>query len=1133
MRKVILLCTFLLMFITLLIAQEPEWLWATQAGGTSYDYGRDITIDNDGNVYVVGSFWETATFGSYNLISSGDIDVFITKMDANGNYQWATQAGGTNMDIGFSIAIDDLGNSYITGCFSGTANFGPFTLTGTWGTKIFVAKIDASGNWLWVKQVVGSGYDDRGLDITIDDTGNIHIIGFFRDTKTFGTYTLTSVTGSDIFVAMMDSNGNWLWVEQISGPNLTNGDAIITDDAGNSYVTGGFEGSSNFGSFNLTSNGLSDIFVAKLDISGNWQWAVSVGDVSGDFGKSIEIDNNNNCYVTGSFLGTVNFVGSNSIISSGSADIFVAKIDNNGNWQWAIKAGSVDWDGGYNNITDDSGNNYVTGVFKNVATFGSHTLTSYGNYDIFVTKIDANGNWLWVTQAGGIDEDKGMGITIDDEGCCYITGGFCDVSYFDTHSITSNGSSDIFVAKLNDDLIAEFTSDITTGYVPLVVNFTDLSTLQNEIISWEWDFQNDGIFDSSVQNPTYTYLQTGIYDVKLRINDGANQDSLIINSYITVNPPEANFSVDTTTGYSPLNVTFSDQSLGNITFWEWDFQNDGVVDSYEQNPIYTYYQAGSYDVKLWVSDGTYSDSLIIINYISVTPPVANFTANTTTGYCPLNVTFSDQSLGNITSWEWDFDSDGTIDSYLQNPDFIYSEIGIYTVSLTVSDGFNTDTKVEENYITVEGPSADFIADVTTGYVPLEVEFTDLSVGNIISWEWDFQNDGTIDSFEENPIWIYEEPDIYSVSLTISDGINTDTELKEEYITVYIPLIAEFEANITSGVVPLEIQFTDLSTGNIIEWSWDFENDGTIDSNEQNPSWIYEESDIYTVSLTISDGINTDIETKVEYISVYDSLIAEFVADSTLGFAPLEVQFTDLSTHSQNPIIIWEWDFQNDGIIDSYLQNPIYTYSEAGIYTVSLTVSDGVDEDIEIKEDYITVIEPLDADFEADVTSGDAPLEVQFTDLSTGQILGWMWDFDNDGTIDSNEQNPIYTYNDAGVYTVSLTITDGSNEDTEIKEDYITVIFTGVYNEVIPLETKLYQNHPNPFNPVTNIQFDIKENKTGVLSIFNLKGQILKSQRFNSGRHDYAWNADKHGSGLYFYKLKTENIIQTKKMLLLK
>jgi PKD repeat protein len=675
-------------------------------------------------------------------------------------------------------------------------------------------------------------------------------------------------------------------------------------------------------------------------------------------------------------------------------------------------------------------------------------MSSIGGDDIFVAKMDVDGNWLWATKAGGIDDDCGKGIAIDDYSNSYVTGFFSNVATFSTTTLSSSGENDIFVAKLESDFEANFNANPTSGYVPLEVEFTDLSI--GNIVSWQWDFQNDGVIDSYLQNPDFTYTEIGVYAVSLTVSDGFNTDTKVEENYITAEGPTADFIANVTIGYVPLEVEFTDLSTGNIILWQWDFQNDGVIDS-----------------------------------------------------------------------------------YLQNPDFIYSEIGVYTVSLTVSDGFYTDTKVEENYIIVEGPMADFIANVTIGYVPLEVEFTDLSSGNIISWQWDFQNDGIIDSSEQNPIWIYEESDLYTVSLTISDGVNTDTETKIEYISAYDSLIAEFEANITSGVVPLEIQFADLSTGNIIEWSWDFENDGIIDSNEQNPIWIYEESDLYTVSLTISDGINTDIETKVEYISVYDSLIAEFEADSTFGYAPLEVQFTDLSTPSQNPIIIWEWDFQNDGIIDSYLQNPIYIYSEAGVYTVSLTISDSVNEDTEIKEDYITVIEPLDADFEANITSGNAPLEVQFTDLSTGDITGWMWDFDNDGTIDSNEQNPIYTYNDAGVYTVSLTITDGSNEDTEIKEDYITVISTGIHNEIIPSETRLYHNHPNPFNPITNIQLDIKKNETGVLSIYNIKGQLLESQQFEAGQHNFNWDASEQSSGVYLYKLQTESFSKTNKMLLLK
>jgi PKD repeat protein len=177
--------------------------------------------------------------------------------------------------------------------------------------------------------------------------------------------------------------------------------------------------------------------------------------------------------------------------------------------------------------------------------------------------------------------------------------------------------------------------------------------------------------------------------------------------------------------------------------------------------------------------------------------------------------------------------------------------------------------------------------------------------------------------------------------------------------------------------------------------------------------------------------------------------------------------------------------------------------------------------------------PIEVDFSADPLTGAVPLEVQFTDTSSGNITNWEWDFDNDGNIDSTEENPSHTYTDAGDHSVSLTVSDGSNSDSEVKIDYIEVTVTDAGNDLPSYLTGLYKNHPNPFNPTTNIQFDIKDNETGVLTIFNIKGQIMVSQSFNFGRHDFIWNADNCSSGVYFYKLQTESFTETKKMLLLK
>ncbi|MDP8269445.1 MAG: SBBP repeat-containing protein [Candidatus Tenebribacter davisii] len=325
MKKALVGLIFIIFTITL-SAQEPEWQWASQAGGSSVDVGESITIDDDGNSYVTGIFSETAPFGFYSLTSSGSYDIFVAKMDANGNWLWATKAGGSGSDYGDSIAIDGDGNSYVTGSFEETATFGSYSLTSSGSADIFVAKMDANGNWLWVTKAGGSSCDDS-YGITIDSNGSSYVTGRFGGTATFGSYSLTSSGSADIFVAKMDVNGNWLWATQAGGSGFDFGESIAIDGDGNSYITGNFSATATFGSYSLTSSGSADIFVAKMDANGNWLWVTKAGGSSWDDSYGITIDSNGSSYVTGDFSATATF-GSYSLTSSGSADIFVAKLGN-------------------------------------------------------------------------------------------------------------------------------------------------------------------------------------------------------------------------------------------------------------------------------------------------------------------------------------------------------------------------------------------------------------------------------------------------------------------------------------------------------------------------------------------------------------------------------------------------------------------------------------------------------------------------------------------------------------------------------------------------------------------------------------------------------------------------------------
>jgi len=163
--------------------------------------------------------------------------------------------------------------------------------------------------------------------------------------------------------------------------------------------------------------------------------------------------------------------------------------------------------------------------------------------------------------------------------------------------------------------------------------------------------------------------------------------------------------------------------------------------------------------------------------------------------------------------------------------------------------------------------------------------------------------------------------------------------------------------------------------------------------------------------------------------------AQFGALPETGQAPLEVHFIDLS---MGEIDSWQWDFDNDGRVDSTLANPWYTYRDAGSYTVSLTVSGIGGSDTEVKPDYLEVTVPCQADFVAEPTAGKGVTEVQFSDQSAGQITSWAWDFNGDSVVDSTEQSPVYVYRRDGLYSVTLTIAGPGCGDTLTRIDYIQI-----------------------------------------------------------------------------------------------
>lgn len=475
MKKIILFINCLLCF-AFINAQVPSFEWAKSVGDTLNDYGKSIICDPSGNVYSTGSFSGIVDFdpgaGVYNLTSAGNFDVYILKLDNAGNFIWAKSVGGVSSDLGASIALDAFGNIYITGEFTGVADFNPgpslFNLTSGFSyTDIFILKLDASGNLVWAKGV-GSSSIDHGFSISVDVSGNVYTTGQFVLTADFdpngGVFNLTSVGSFDIFILKLDALGNFVWAKNIGGSASDCANSIAIDALGNIYTTGYFIGAVDFnpnlGLFNITSLGSYDMYILKLDALGNFVWAKNIGGGSSTASsRSIKLDIYGNIYTTGFFGNTVDFDPGAAVsnLTALSGDVFISKLDASGNFVWAKSIGGVASDEGSSIDVDPSGNVYTTGYFQGTADFdpgaGVYSLSFVSSQDVFVLKLDTSGNFVWAEKFGGYSGDYGQSIALDASNNVYTTGWFGAVVDFDPtvgfDSIASFGGNDIFIHKLS------------------------------------------------------------------------------------------------------------------------------------------------------------------------------------------------------------------------------------------------------------------------------------------------------------------------------------------------------------------------------------------------------------------------------------------------------------------------------------------------------------------------------------------------------------------------------------------------------------------------------------------------------------------------------------------------------------
>lgn len=389
--------------------------------------------------------------------------------DAQLDHSWGHGIGGHSDENVEGAALGPSGGHFITGDFFGVVDFDPSGNTsnlssgGIPGT--FLARYGPSGNYDWGISIVGNN-PVFGKEVAVDPSGDIYVSGDFMDTADFdpsgGTNELVATGPFDVFLAKYDEQGDNLWAIKIDGVSADFGYGLTLDEMGNAYITGSIIGNADFdpgpGSDVLnTTNGSPDIFLAKYDPDGNYEWAMTVGGPTQDEGIAVSTDDNGGVYMTGYFQGTADFDPSGNtanLTAEGGEDAFIAKYDTAGNYQWAHPLGGSSNDEGQGIATGPSGQVYVGGAFQGTATFdpsGSGSpISSAGNEDIFITRFDTSGNYYWTRSPGGDFSDGLNDLGTDSLGSVWATGAFQDTVQFDpsgsSSALTAVGVSDIYLA---------------------------------------------------------------------------------------------------------------------------------------------------------------------------------------------------------------------------------------------------------------------------------------------------------------------------------------------------------------------------------------------------------------------------------------------------------------------------------------------------------------------------------------------------------------------------------------------------------------------------------------------------------------------------------------------------------------
>jgi hypothetical protein len=395
---------------------EGAHRWSRAIGGLATELARDVAVDAQGRVAVVGYFEGKVDFGDGVETEASNIDAFASTYGADGALLWSLQFGGSGEDAVHAVAFDPAGNMVIAGLFTNTMRIGTIELEGAGSDDAFIAKLDPQGKPLWAR-ALGGRDSDAANDLAVDTNGAIFVTGsFMRELPVDPTTTLRSKGNEDVFLLALDGAGTVLWSQSFGHRYRDFGQRVAVDGAGNVILLAEFMDEVGFGGPVLVSEGNRDVAVVKLTSTGGHLWSRRFGSPFNEYALGLAVDPAGNIALTGSFDNEIDF-GGDKLRSAGESDIYVARLGPDGAHLWSQRFGSTREDIGHGIASDRYGNLALTGWFWGNVDFGGGAVRAEGmNKDGFLLKLSVDGKHLWSRRFGAKDHDQGRGVAMSADG---------------------------------------------------------------------------------------------------------------------------------------------------------------------------------------------------------------------------------------------------------------------------------------------------------------------------------------------------------------------------------------------------------------------------------------------------------------------------------------------------------------------------------------------------------------------------------------------------------------------------------------------------------------------------------------------------------------------------------------------